>query len=96
MTHKILENWKSKLLYLILSLVIAYLVNFRLESYEKSNTALTESLDNNTVAIGSLGRSMDSLRYNSHYFVDKILDKLGDNKDDIKDHEGRIRDLERK
>jgi len=96
MAHKILENWKSKLLYLILSLIIVYLVGFWLDSYEKSNIALTESLDKNTVAITSLGKAMDSLRYNSGYFVDKILEKLGDNKDDIKDHEGRLRYLERK
>lgn len=95
-TDKILTGWKSKLAYTILSIFVIFLMKFWLDSYERTSGALTDAMKDNTLAIGSLGKSMDSLRYNSGYFVDKILDKIGDNKDDLKDHEIRIRELERK
>ena len=94
-TTKVVINWKLKLVYTVLTVVVLFLLNFWLSSYEKSSGALTSAMKDNTIAIGSLGRSLDSLRYNSGYFVDKILDKIGDNKDDLKDHEIRIRELER-
>lgn len=95
-TTKVVTNWKLKLIYTVLTVVVLFLLNFWLNSYEKSSGALTDAMKENTVAIGSLEKSMDSLRYNSGYFVDKILDKIGDNKDDLKDHEARLRELERK
>ena len=94
-TTKVVTNWKLKLVYTVLTVDVLFLLNFWLSSYEKSSGALTSAMKDNTIAIGSLGRSLDSLRYNSGYFVDKILDKIGDNKDDLKDHELRIRELER-
>lgn len=94
-TAKVVTNWKLKLVYTVLTVVVLFLLNFWLSSYEKSSGALTDAMKENTLAIGSLDSTIDSLRYSTGHFIDKILDKIGDNKDDLKDHEVRIRELER-
>lgn len=101
-TTKALTNWKSKLAYTLMSLFIVFLMTFWLNSYatsnaelKASNVLLRGSLDNNTLAIGSLDASIDRLRLNTGHQDEKLIDKLQDNKEMLKDHEARIRELER-
>ena len=101
-TTKALTNWKSKLAYTLLSLFIVFLMKFWLDSYAESNaelktsnTELKVALNSNTTAIGSLNASINTLRLNTGHQDEKLIDKLKDNKEMLKDHEARIRELER-
>jgi len=86
----------KSLLTMVITVVVMFLLNQWLGSFEKSYAELKKSIDDNTAVNVKLDETMDELRLQFTKTDAQIVVKFKNSEKMINDHEDRIRELERK